>query len=173
MITRNIRRLALNNSTLGAHAVRELLRHDVIPDLEIKVVQTEVVVNGSVIAVDIPDLACQMESGATYLIDLVLFTSANASGGIAVYYNGGTATREAGQYTTLGSALSAAAIANLNLTNVTLSVGATAAAVGVTSRSYYKCASGGVWMPRFAQNASHASDTTVHVGSHVTLRRIA
>ena len=121
----------------------------------------------------ITGLSATLAAGKTYAFDIILYTTSGASGGINADLNGGTATATA----IIGDAISLDAAAVTTQTRIAaLNTGG----CGVTAVTAANCHitgtitvnAGGTFIPRFAQNASNATASTVAIGSTMVVQQI-
>ncbi len=113
-----------------------------------------------------------LAGGKTYAFQLRAYvTAADAAGGVQVDLNGGNATAttliaqtKIYNGTTLAASTQVAALAT--------AVGFTAVVTDITIDGTIVVNGGGTLIPRFAQNASDGTPTTIGVGSSLTIRQL-
>ena len=114
-----------------------------------------------------------LAAGKAYAFDIWLYTTSNASGGIKVDLNGGSATA-----TTLigdsqewdGTAIGVRAAFTTLSTGLCGITAVTTATCHITGTIIVNA--GGTFIPRFAQNASNGTASKVKVGSAMTIRQL-
>lgn len=116
---------------------------------------------------NIPGLSAQLGSGITYTFEVALNISAGASGGIQVDLNGGTCTATAVNWTLVfhGPTIGAAAV----ISSLSTATGSTSAVVQAFIYGSITVSSGGTFIPRFAQNVSNGTASSVLIGSFMTI----
>lgn len=112
-------------------------------------------------------LSITVQAGKTYLVEAQLYTSANASGGLQINFAGGTATATSfvGLCKLFAGTTTSASTAQ---TALNTGAGATAALTDIRCTATLVVNAGGTLIIKAAQNASHASDSSILVGSSLT-----
>ena len=121
----------------------------------------------------ITGLSATLTAGKTYYFDIMLYTTAGASGGIQADLNGGTATATA----IIGDAVFLAAANNTAQYRISALNTQVCAATGATTPECHifgtiTVNAGGTLIPRFAQNASNGTGSTVAIGSIMIVHQI-
>jgi hypothetical protein len=120
----------------------------------------------------ITGLSATLAAGVTYYFDIILYTSGGSSGGIQVDLNGGTATTTSliGDYFFLdGGAFQQEHYIALN-TQMCANSGAVSATCHITGTITVNA--GGTLIPRFAQDASSTTASSVAIGSIMIVQQI-
>ena len=113
-----------------------------------------------------------LSGGKTYAFELRAYvTASDAAGGVQVDLNGGSASAttliaqtKIYNGTTLAASTQVAALAT--------AVGFTSVVTDITIDGTIVVNGGGTLIPRFAQNASDGTPTTIGVGSSLTIRQL-
>jgi hypothetical protein len=110
-----------------------------------------------------------VKANTTYQYEIQLYGTGNASGGLKFGVVAPTALSVYGAQTVLATAASAVTAAT---SVATIAGGVTAANVTVFASGVYKPGADGLFQIQAAQNASHASDSTLLTGSFVRLTEV-
>jgi hypothetical protein len=115
----------------------------------------------------ITGLSLTLQAGTTYPFEIILLTTAGAAGGVKVDLNGGTATATTLNWNATFS--TATTIANsTDATALATTAGSTAAVLRIVIAGTITVNAGGTFAPRFAQNVSNGTTSSVFVGSFMT-----
>lgn len=118
-------------------------------------------------------MSVTLQSGGVYIFQVSFMTTSNATGGAKFDLGGGTVTATVIRWHAEVFAGSGAASTGAQNTSLTSTVGATAAVALVTVYGYINVNVGGTLIPRFAQNASFGTASSLYAGSWMIFRRIA
>lgn len=155
----------INKSTLSATQKKQL-RQAAREDQNIKILGTAYVhTQENTTLANITGFKLPVTAGRTYKFTVSLIATGNASGGAKFGITGPTASYLIGQVQVDGTSTSAVSLA-------TLVGGATAAAVEIFAVGIYKAVANGDLQVQAAQNASHASDSTILAGSFIQLEEV-
>jgi len=109
-----------------------------------------------------------LTTGHAYYIEMSFFPS-NAAGGAKIDFGGGSATCSTingwGTLTTYGQS-------PIQITSLTTSMGYNGSTMGGISYLYCNCNGSGTFIPRFAQNASNGSASTLLTGSNIRVYQL-
>ncbi len=155
----------INKSPLNRRTKTQL-RKAAIEGQNIKVLGTAYVhTQSNTTLADITGFKLPVDAGKTYKFTISLVATGNASGGAKFGVTGPTASYVTGQVQVDGTSTSAVSLA-------TIAGGATAAAVEIFAVGLYKAVANGTFQVQAAQNASHASDSTILAGSFIQLEEV-